>query len=315
MRAEEDSAMRVAEREKRTLPEHGVYVVITGAQRPDIAPVEIARRAIEGGAAIIQVREKSLPRMELETLARRVATLCRDHGVRFIVNDDPELAVAVDADGVHLGQEDLARFGLERVRAIVGERIIGLSTHSPEQFASAMAMDIDYASFGPLYPTHAKNYHLGDAAVAGLLASATKPVVLIGGLTRENLPALVARGCRIAGVIRDVIQAEDIAAATAEFRAILERGGSPLSATAVGVHGRAPLHESNDRPLSIRLRVNGKETETPAGSVLSLLLARGHKPEAVIVERNGDFLARSTWAATMLEESDKIEIVSMMCGG
>jgi thiamine-phosphate pyrophosphorylase len=283
--------------------------------RPDLDPVEIARRAIEGGAAIIQVREKSLPRPELEALARRAAALCRDRGVRFIVNDDPELAAAVDADGVHLGQEDLARFGLERVRAIIGERIIGLSTHSPEQFASAMAMDVDYASFGPLYPTHAKNYHLGDAAVAGLLASATKPVVLIGGLTRENLPALVARGCRIAGVIRDVIQAEDIAAATAEFRAMIERGGSPQSVSAVGAHGRAPLHETNGRPLPIRLQVNGKETEIPAGSVLSLVVARGHKPEAVIIERNGDFLARDLWAATMLEEGDKIEIVSMMCGG
>lgn len=297
---EENDEMRETEAEaRRNLPERGVYVVITGAMRPELDPVEIARRAVAGGAALIQIREKSLPRPELETLARRIAALCREGGVRFIVNDDPELAAAVDADGVHLGQEDLARFGLERVRAIVGERIVGLSTHSPEQFAVAMAMDVDYASFGPLYPTHAKNYHLGDETVAGLLAAATKPVVLIGGITRDNLPSLVARGCRLAGVIRDVIQAEDIAAATAAFRAIIERGCS------------SPLPDRGE----VRLRVNGKETEAAAGSVRSLVLARGHKPEAVIVEHNGGFLARDLWAATMLGEGDRIEIISMMCGG
>ena len=288
------------------MPASGVYVVITGAMRPDLDPVEIARQVIAGGAAIIQVREKSLPRPELEALARRVAALCREGDVRFIVNDDPELAAAVDADGVHLGQEDLARFGLERARAIVGARIIGLSTHSLAQFNAAMAMDVDYASFGPLYPTHAKNYHLGDEAVAGLLAAATRPVVLIGGITREKLPSLVARGCRIAGVIRDVIQAADIPAATAAFRAIIERGGSPRS---------APVRITGEKTSMIGIKVNGKETEIPAGSVLSLVLAHGHKPEAVIIERNSGFLARDLWAATMLGEGDQVEIISMLCGG
>lgn len=278
-------------------PLTGIYVVVTSSFRPEFPPLEIVRQIIDGGAAIIQLREKSMNRDELLPLASAFARLCRDRHVLSIINDDPDLAIAAEADGVHLGQEDADRLDLEAVRATMGDRIIGLSTHSIEQFVAAQATGIDYASFGPLYPTHAKNYHLGDQDVPKVLTAARTPVVLIGGITRANLPALLALGCRMPAIIRDVLQAADIRGAVSEFRNLLMKNPGAS-------------HEG-----ILRLRCNGKETLTTAATISEEVASRGLKPETVIVEHNGEMAPRESWAARRLRNEDQLELISIMCGG
>ncbi len=275
------------------LPDHGVYFVWSSEYRADLPPLEVVRQALDGGITVLQLREKSMPRAEYLAYARTARELCRARGVCCIINDDPELAVAVDADGVHLGQEDLAATTLAQVRSIVGDRIIGLSTHSPDLFRAAQRMAIDYAAYGPLFPTKAKDYHIGSEAVPEVLAAAEMPAVFIGGIDAGNAGALVAQGARLLAVIRAVAQAPDIAAAVRQLNGIIAAGPAP-----------------------VRVTINGKPQTVPAGCTLAhLLTARGYRSERVVVEYNGSILMRDAWPATMLQDDNTLEIVGFVGGG
>ncbi len=192
-------------------PEHRLYLVLTeeyGMHRPIVS---VAKQAIAGGIDVLQMREKQKSRKELVCLGKALGALCRKSGVVFIINDDPYLACEVGADGVHLGQEDMEHFTMEKVRGIVGpDRIIGLSTHSPEQFKQGNEADVDYLAFGPVFPTQAKDYHIGTGHIGTILETAVKPVFLIGGISAENLDCILSAGATRVALIRDIMQAEDI---------------------------------------------------------------------------------------------------------
>ena len=152
-------------------------------------------------------------------LGAALASLCKKNNVTFIVNDDPLLAVELEADGVHMGQEDIRQFPIEKVRNIVGRnRIIGLSTHSSEQFRQGSEMDVDYLAFGPVFPTLTKNYSIGTADIREVNRIARKPVVFIGGVNTENLDALLKEGATNIALIRDIMQADDITARTRWYK-------------------------------------------------------------------------------------------------
>ncbi|HNW93512.1 MAG TPA: thiamine phosphate synthase [bacterium] len=204
------------------MPDTDIYLILTRSARSDRDPLLIARQAIAGGTAAIQLREKQLPRAELPAYGAALRALCRAHGVRFIVNDDPELALDLDADGVHLGQEDAARLGLAAVRRRIGpRRIIGLSTHTLPQLMAAQLLPVDYAAFGPLFPTTAKPYHIGTGDIPRVLAASRKPVVFIGGIDLANAPQLAVLGCRWLAVIRAIMQADDVTDATRQLAALV----------------------------------------------------------------------------------------------
>ena len=175
--------------------------------------------ALRGGVDIFQLRDKHASDDELLRAAAVARRLCDEHGALFVLNDRPDLAVAAEADGVHLGQDDMP---LPQAREIVGpELLIGRSTHSPEQVDGAAGAD--YIGVGPVHATPTK---LGRPAVGTQLIRyaaehASVPFFAIGGLDAETLPGAVAAGATRAAVVRAISEAPDPEAAARELRAAL----------------------------------------------------------------------------------------------
>ena len=208
----------------RTIKEHSLYLVTSEEYYPERTTLEVVKSAISGGVDIIQMREKGKARAELFKLGTELSGICREDGVLFIVNDDPLLASEVDADGVHLGQGDLKKYSLYTVRKMLGKsKIIGVSTHTPDEFNKANAEDVDYIAYGPVFPTKTKNYHVGTGEVKELLQKAKKPVVLIGGIDRDNMETLLEMGARNLAMIRSIVKAEDVVLQVKAIKAIMNR--------------------------------------------------------------------------------------------
>ncbi len=198
---------------------NSLYLVISEEYGRGRSALDIARGSIAGGVDIIQMREKDKPREALISLGRELADMCRKNGVIFIVNDDPEIAKEIAASGVHLGQGDLKLFPVKSTRKIVGkDGMIGVSTHSIEQFEAANDEDVDYIAFGPIFPTLTKNYCIGANDVAKVLKAAKKPVFFIGGIDLSNIGELVKKGARNIAVIRAILEADDIKLKTEEIK-------------------------------------------------------------------------------------------------
>jgi thiamine-phosphate pyrophosphorylase len=193
--------------------DHRLYLVLTEEYGMGRQPLSGAQQAIAGGIDVLQMREKQKSRDELVRLGKLLSTLCRKSDVVFIVNDDPYLAHELDADGVHLGQEDMTYYPIEQVRSILGpDKIIGLSTHSPEQFRCGNEADVDYLAFGPVFPTQTKDYSIGTSHIDSILKTAVKLVFLIGGITAANMDIVLSAGATRVALIRDIMQAADIPA-------------------------------------------------------------------------------------------------------
>jgi thiamine-phosphate pyrophosphorylase len=175
--------------------------------------------ALRGGVDVFQLRDKHAADDELLRAAATARALCDEHGVLFVVNDRPDLAVAARADGVHLGQDDMA---IEEARAIVGPGVlIGRSTHSPEQVDRAAGAD--YIGVGPVHatPTKLGRPAVGLDLVAHAAAHARVPFFAIGGIDAANLGAVVAAGATRAAVVRAIADAPDPEAAARALRAAL----------------------------------------------------------------------------------------------
>ena len=215
-----------------------LYLVISEEYALGRKASDIALAAAQGGVQLIQMREKNLPRHELLGLGRCLKNICAQYEVIFIVNDDPVLALACDADGVHVGQEDVDLYGgIDGVRKIIGRKIIGISTHSLEQVDVASRTDVDYIAFGPVFPTKTKNYSIGISDIGAAMRLSCKPLFVIGGINIANLDEVLAAGARRVAVIRDIVQAEDISQRTAEY--IVKMKG--------GVYGDNYQREAGDR--------------------------------------------------------------------
>lgn len=192
-----------------------VHVLTDVVLQARFSHVELARRALAGGADAVQFREKGGSTRELIEAAREMAALCRGAGAVFIVNDRVDVALAAEADGVHLGQSD---FPIALARRLLGEhRIIGGSASTLEEARRCVEEGADYVGFGPVYPTGSK----ADAAPArglGLLrevaAAVPVPVVAIGGIGIGNAPEVVRAGAHGVAVISAVCCQEDPAEAT-----------------------------------------------------------------------------------------------------
>lgn len=172
-------------------------------------------RALAGGADIVQFRRGASPAGFREAADR--------HGALFVVNDDPELALACGADGVHVGQDDMP---VERVRELVGaDVLIGLSTHSPEQFDAGLASDADYLSVGPVHETPTKPGRRATGyALLEHAAGAPKPWFAIGGIDSGNIGEVIEAGAERVVVVRAIRDAADPEAVARELKEALTRG-------------------------------------------------------------------------------------------
>ncbi|OMC69171.1 thiamine-phosphate diphosphorylase [Paenibacillus sp. FSL H7-0326] len=191
-----------------------VYFVM-GSRNCVQAPEDTLQAALTGGLTLFQFREKGpgcLEGAERIELARRLQKLCREHKVPFIVNDDVDLALEVDADGVHVGQEDEEA---DLVRQRIGDRILGISAHTIQEAARAYAQGADYIGVGPIYPTKSKDDAQAvqgpEIITAMRNANITLPIVGIGGITADNAKDVFAAGADGIAVISAISYAEDIA--------------------------------------------------------------------------------------------------------
>ena len=187
---------------------------------------KVVQEMIAGGVAVVQYREKHGTKTFREMLAECAAIrrLTRDSGVPFIVNDYVELAMLADADGVHLGQDDLP---VAAVRRQVGSKIIGLSTHSPEQARAALAAGVDYIGVGPLFATQTKEdvcAPVGLDYLEYVLREIPLPAVAIGGVKRHNIDQVIAKGARTVCLVTEIVGAEDIAGMVRRLRARIPIG-------------------------------------------------------------------------------------------
>ena len=191
------------------LPIAGLYVIIDPAACARRAPAEVARLALEGGASLLQWRDKLRDKGDQLADARAIAALCREHGALFIVNDQADLAIAADAHGVHLGQHDLP---IEAVRPIVGPgMIIGVSTNNASEARAAESAGADYVAVGAIFPTSSKDV-TRPASIERLRevkAAVRVPVIAIGGIREDNIRAVVDAGADGAAVISAVCGAAD----------------------------------------------------------------------------------------------------------
>lgn len=194
-----------------------LYVVLDRTAAPGRNLVELLDAVIAGGCHMVQLREKSWPSGQILPLAERLRARCRDAGVTFIMNDRVDLAVAVEADGVHLGQDDLPpRHARPLLRPGM---ILGVSTHSVEQARRAQADGADYVAVGAMFPTRTKaDFELvGPALVRTVRSEIRVPIVGIGGITPENAGDVIRAGADGVAVISAVCGAADPIATSAHF--------------------------------------------------------------------------------------------------
>jgi thiamine-phosphate pyrophosphorylase len=191
------------------------------------APERLLQAALTGGVDIVQLREKELDDDEIARSARTFRRLCDTHSVPFIVNDDPFLAQTCDADGVHVGQDDMPA---REAREILGpDAIIGLSTHSEQQIAAAASAPVDYISVGPIWETPTKEGRpgVGTGLVEHAAANAAHPFFAIGGIDPANAAEVIAAGARRLGAVRAMRDSEMPQAAAEALRdALAAIGGA-----------------------------------------------------------------------------------------
>ncbi len=188
-----------------------LYAIIDPAQGGGRSATELAAALLEAGVRLIQLRDKQASSGELYATAQRVGECVRRVGGIFIVNDRADVARAVDADGVHLGQADLP---VDSARAVLGPgKLIGYSTHHLEQIIEADRSTADYIAFGPIFATASKENPDPVVGLEGLREArkaTRKPLVAIGGITLENARAVIEAGADSVAVIRGLVGAPNV---------------------------------------------------------------------------------------------------------
>lgn len=181
---------------------------------------------LAGGGRLVQLREKTMPASELFPLAQRLVRRCREVGAWLVVNDRADLALAVDAHGLHVGQDDLPA---RHARAILRPgMILGVSTHDPEQARQAVADGADYVAVGSIFPTTTKPgfQQVGTDLIRRVRPAVPVPLVGIGGITADNAASVLAAGADGVAVISALCAAPDPEAATRAFLARLAPGAA-----------------------------------------------------------------------------------------
>ena len=201
-----------------------LYVVITGAFCAGRSPLDVLDACLAAGVRLVQMREKDGSDLARHELGRAFRARTRDAGALMIVDDRVDLALALDADGVHLGQSDLP---IAAARRIAPELVIGASSHDPAEAVAAQDAGASYVNIGPVYATQTKDVPTG---VVGLnMIDAIRPLLRVpftcmGGIKAGNIGPVLARGARHCAVVTAVTAAPDPRAAAAELRGLILAG-------------------------------------------------------------------------------------------
>ena len=218
---ERDLASRVLRRDK-TERLTGLYVILDRQILTGKDELDIARQIIHGGARIIQLRDKQSDKAELLPVARKLRDLCSKEDVLFIINDYLDLAMAVDADGLHIGQGDLP---LPIVRnQLPVDKIIGCSINTVSQAIEAQDNGVDYIAAGSIFPTATKKgvTVVGVDMIKELKQKVVPPLVAIGGINRSNIAEVVAAGADSIAIISAILEEKDIKEAVQQLIAKME---------------------------------------------------------------------------------------------
>ena len=203
-----ESGLSIAADAKQQLANVSLCLLVSARQC--VASLEwTIEQAIRGGVGMVQIREKEIDDRTLLERAKRVRKVTRDYGAILIVNDRPDIARIVDADGAHVGQDDLP---IQSVRSILGiGKIVGLSSHNPQQLENAIKSGADYLGIGPVFPSKTKSFsnHAGIEFVHHAVAITTTPTFAIGGIQPGNVNKIAAAGCRKIAVSAAICQADD----------------------------------------------------------------------------------------------------------
>ena len=179
---------------------------------------ETARLVIDGGADAVQLREKTISDRKFISLAREVRDITTKRGSLLIINDRVHVVRKVNADGIHLGQQDMS--ALEARNIIGDEKIIGVSTHSITQARQAQKDGADYIAIGPIYPTSTKGHEpsVGIEIIHEISEAVSIPIIAIGAITLENLDEVLKAGASRIAVCSAIIGSKDIYSSTRQFK-------------------------------------------------------------------------------------------------
>jgi len=200
----------------------GLYAIVDTQALKGRSHLKVARQIIHGGAKTIQLRDKLLSKKELLPIAQQLKELCAEHNVLFIINDYLDIALAADADGLHLGQNDLPIKAARKLLPI--DKILGCSTTTVEQAVAAEAEGADYIAVGSIYPTISKETAkvIGLDGLHQIRQAVTLPLVAIGGITKDNAAEVIATGASAVAVISAILQAKSPEEAARQIAARLE---------------------------------------------------------------------------------------------
>ncbi len=203
-----------------------LYVILDAALLPS-DPAELTSQMLAAGVRLLQYRNKTAPAREVLETSQSLGVEAQQRGALFLVNDRPDIARLAGADGVHLGQDDVA---VSDARKIVGsDGLIGISTHNLEQFRAAIELDADYIAVGPVFATGGKKNPgpvIGIEFIRKARALTDKPIVAIGGITLERAPEVIAAGANSVAVISDILGAKNPAQRAKQFLEILPAAAS-----------------------------------------------------------------------------------------
>jgi len=199
-------------------PLQGLYVILDPAMHAAGSLVDLLKEAADHGARLFQYRDKTATMKDAYRLGLALKQASADARALLIVNDRCDLALAIDADGAHVGQTDLP---LQHARQLLGDRkILGISTHTPEQLTAAAAGRPDYIAYGPIFSTPTKSDHAAVVGVEGLRAVrplSSLPLFAIGGISVESVGAIKEAGADGVAVISAISHAPDIGRAVEDF--------------------------------------------------------------------------------------------------
>ena len=208
----------------------GLYIILDPSVCPARLLVEVLMASTEVGASLFQYRNKTASMKEAYTEALALRQAAAEAGAHFIVNDRCDLALAVDADGVHLGQGDLP---LDLARKVMGpDKLIGISTHNLDQVRDATAGKPDYLGFGPVFTPASKQDHDPVVGLEGLRAMrglTSLPIFAIGGIQIDQVGEVMRAGANGVAVVSAILKAADISHAVKSFLAHMREPASPAS--------------------------------------------------------------------------------------
>jgi thiamine-phosphate pyrophosphorylase len=199
----------------------GLYFVTSEPLSKGRSSLEVARAFLEAGGRLLQLREKDFTPVQRAAYASALRQLTDDHGALLIINDDVDLAIACEADGVHLGQEDAS---CRVVREAHPDLLIGVSTHNTDEAVQAEMDGASYINIGPIYPTSTKQWddeYLGLEAIPLISGTVSLPFSVMGGIKAGHIPDLCAAGCQTIALVTAISAADDPGQATAELLSLI----------------------------------------------------------------------------------------------